>query len=905
MKLREIFDIVMQDCYIVYWSDLRVASLSGKDSLATLFYMFHLDDEMGSRPYLDFINKYILEGVRELCPDAKLYSTKYADRKSVLSNWAGLDTRASLSLMLRPKVNDEDIDNAATRQLVKNDKFPSMPVLEVKIYMEMSGADIDPFSPFNKLNLRYPLKLVPEEKNFITALNEVITSTTLSLKDIETPSIDNYRIRTNSHIINLLGDELIGSDSLALFEIVKNSYDADANVVTISLRNLFSEDRSIVIEDDGNGMTPGVIERAWLTIGTDYKRKSVKVSPVLHRTSLGNKGVGRLAVHRLANRILLETLPRGFKIGSRLCIDWDDLINSSEEVEGLSVNVENNIPNLLNGKNGTRIILTQLREDSWTKSKVTQMVRKLQNIINPFEPSNQFKIEINSNIYQVQQWIDGVRTPVETLSDCLYQYSFTLEKGNKANGLAQFSWHYRFNPKNFPPSSEIVPRENSRVEELLINGNIFHEIDLQSMDKMLLRDSDLDGIESISGTFYAFNLDGKIIDLSYGSGNRGKIKEFVSEYAGVRVFRDGIRVYNYGEPADDWLYLDQSKTKRMGSHFAKGQTVGAINLSLEDTKDTLKEKTNREGFIENTCFERLVAIVQTVFSHFERLSIKDREKINAYQHDTVAQRKIGFSETVDQLEESIKKLRLEQQLGGLVKKVRRDYDDMRDVMLNSGMNGLNLTIVFHEVSREIAFIGKDITRTDCDIESIRKRVEALNDLIEKFMPMLKQTRKITLKASALAERAIAIHKNRFSFHKIKFECPMLESQDKDFKVYGVGGLLLSALSNILDNAIYWSCENAEREGGEFEPSILLSTDLQTFDGPALIVADNGAGFKMEEDEMILPFRTLKPSSMGVGLYYVSLVMNMVGGKLIFTNQKELNIPDKYNGACVALVFPKI
>ena len=123
-------------------------------------------------------------------------------------------------------------------------------------------------------------------------------------------------------------------------------------------------------------------------------------------------------------------------------------------------------------------------------------------------------------------------------------------------------------------------------------------------------------------------------------------------------------------------------------------------------------------------------------------------------------------------------------------------------------------------------------------------------------------------------------------------------------MYGVGGLLLSALSNIIDNAIYWSCENAEREGNGFEPAILLTTDLKSFDGPAIRVADNGAGFKMDEEEMILPFRTLKPSSMGVGLYYVSLVMSMVGGKLIFTNRKEMGLPEKYDGACVALVFPK-
>ena len=172
------------------------------------------------------------------------------------------------------------------------------------------------------------------------------------------------------------------------------------------------------------------------------------------------------------------------------------------------------------------------------------------------------------------------------------------------------------------------------------------------------------------------------------------------------------------------------------------------------------------------------------------------------------------------------------------------------------------------------------------------------------MPMLRQTRKITISASNLAERVFSIHKNRFLYHKINFECPLLKTKENDFNVNGVGGLLLSAVSNIIDNAIYWACENAEREGMGFIPSVLLATDLTSFDGPALIVADNGAGFKMDEDEMILPFRTLKPSSMGVGLYYVSLVMRMVGGKLIFSNRNDLNLPIKYSGACVVLVFPK-
>lgn len=116
---------------------------------------------------------------------------------------------------------------------------------------------------------------------------------------------EKFPIRATSHIINLLGDELIGSDSLAIFELVKNSYDADATKVTIYFNDLDTPNRNIVIEDNGSGMTPNIIQNVWLTIGTDYKKKKAKVSPIFHRSSLGNKGVGRLAVHRLADEITL------------------------------------------------------------------------------------------------------------------------------------------------------------------------------------------------------------------------------------------------------------------------------------------------------------------------------------------------------------------------------------------------------------------------------------------------------------------------------------------------------------------------------------------------------------------------------------------------------------------------
>lgn len=87
-------------------------------------------------------------------------------------------------------------------------------------------------------------------------------------------SKEKYPIKATSYIINLLGDELIGSDSLAIFELVKNAYDADATLVTISFNDLDSPNRNIVIEDNGIGMTSSVIQKVWLTIGTDYKKTS-------------------------------------------------------------------------------------------------------------------------------------------------------------------------------------------------------------------------------------------------------------------------------------------------------------------------------------------------------------------------------------------------------------------------------------------------------------------------------------------------------------------------------------------------------------------------------------------------------------------------------------------------------
>ncbi|MBK7099808.1 MAG: ATP-binding protein [Sphingobacteriales bacterium] len=181
-------------------------------------------------------------------------------------------------------------------------------------------------------------------------------------------SVTPVKIKAKSHILSLLGDELIGSDSLAIFELVKNAYDADAEKVTVTFVDLNTPNQKIIIEDDGHGMNSKVIQDVWLTIGTDFKRgKNRKVSPRFKRVSFGNKGVGRLAVHKLAKIITLETRTQGDMYSSRLTIDWKMLIDSKEFIEELEVNVETVAENIFQKGQGTRITLTNLTTTTWSK----------------------------------------------------------------------------------------------------------------------------------------------------------------------------------------------------------------------------------------------------------------------------------------------------------------------------------------------------------------------------------------------------------------------------------------------------------------------------------------------------------------------------------------------------------
>ena len=159
--------------------------------------------------------------------------------------------------------------------------------------------------------------------------------------------------KPRARMLQLLGDQLIRDPHIAVFELLKNSYDADATHVTVTLKDIEREDEaSIVIEDDGSGMAFDTVLNVWLEPGTDYRarqRSDGKRSPQHGRLPMGEKGIGRFAVHKLGRNVELVSRSEG-KNEVVVVLDWDAL-EKKEYLSEAALQVTERKPDVFRGPN--------------------------------------------------------------------------------------------------------------------------------------------------------------------------------------------------------------------------------------------------------------------------------------------------------------------------------------------------------------------------------------------------------------------------------------------------------------------------------------------------------------------------------------------------------------------------
>jgi hypothetical protein len=705
--------------------------------------------------------------------------------------------------------------------------------------------------------------------------------------------------KAKAHLLKLLGDELIGDDRLAIFELVKNSYDADATHVNVVL-DVTSENPSIIVRDfSGDGMSKATIYEKWMEIGTDSKRAANRERSVkFNRLPLGEKGVGRLAVHKLGRKLTVNTRAEEspeFQIN----IDWPTLIDSAEYIEDTKIKVEElREPKVFTeGQTGTRIEIRDLNNESWTRGDIRRLKRLLTSIVSPFDEMAGFSVDLF--VPGREKDLKDVLEAEDVLERAIWKYEFTIKEDGS------FDYSYFFSPPSLFKglSSRDDKKENIPLE--LISPSMRSFGGKEEKQKLLLSREFLRGVGPISGFFYIYSRDRKVLNAV---GAYQDIINYLNEQTGVRVYRDGIRVFNYGEPNDDWLDLNAGRINAPGRKIGTNMVLANISLDLEKSYG-LREKTNREGFDDNDAFKKLKRIVKSALEKFYQLHSNDREDITEYAKD--GKKRSGsnlnsrFNENIDALKISIARHRLEKEMGGKVKQIESDFKQMREVTLSTGLAGMNLAVIFHEVERGVEDLNYAIKNNNPQ-PLLLERSDHLSKLLEGFAPLLKKNEQKKFSIKTLVNRVLDLSEHRFIHHNITASCPVLTGESPNFEIYAPFGLLQAALSNLIDNAIHWTRIKSETVGEDYKPAIrILSLEKWFKEGPALVVVDNGPGFDLAPDEAIQPFKTTRPSGMGVGLYYADKVMESIGGRLLITCGEDLDLPEPFMGGAVVLIFKRL
>ena len=391
-----------------------------------------------------------------------------------------------------------------------------------------------------------------------------------------------------------LGERLVARRSVALAELIKNAYDADATKVTISLTNTGTDYGEILVEDDGLGMTLDVMKSAWMRIATTDATKHSH-SKKYGRPRTGAKGVGRFACGKLASHLTLESVTQTEKGSEKIYAEfhWPDFKPGLDLAEVPTVVKHEVFAEAM--PSGTTLRLSGLTQ-YWAERDITELQSELADLMNPIEGT---KAILRSREY----------SPDPGFQSIIIAPEFPKYEGDISERFLSAAWgilhgtigeqgtpQYFLNTHSTTTQQEFKPLE-PRYQEL--QG-------IEFTVRMMVYKGD---------SFRAFGY------------NLSQARDIGRLRGGVKVYLDGFQVYSYGSPGDDWLELDQDRARRIVSHSpaltkeAEGlerpmlllpgnmQLFGAVSIS-RDRNPGLSASISRERLVQNRGFEELRRFVR-------------------------------------------------------------------------------------------------------------------------------------------------------------------------------------------------------------------------------------------------------------------------------------------------------
>ena len=383
-----------------------------------------------------------------------------------------------------------------------------------------------------------------------------------------------------------------------------------------------------------------------------------------------------------------------------------------------------------------------------------------------------------------ESWIADLPDFAEILNRAIWRFGFSLNDG-------RFDCEYTFRRV---PGFNLEGREVSKRGDVL---KLPQSGRRSKTNRVVAGTETTRGIGPITGEFFVFDRDREVLRRL---GDTRLLTRYLDDHGGIRVYRDGIRIYNYGERGDDWLGLDLRRVNIPTRRISRNIILGAVHLSLESSLDLI-EKTNREGFMENDAFRRLRDIVLALVEALEEERQIDKERLRKLAGKSTETVFSGIDKPIRELRSALDNRGIRGQFEPYVAKIEEDYVGMQETLLTAGLSGLNLAVVFHEVERGVRVLH-DVIVEGRDIQGAAEQARQLMHVMDGFSTVLRRNPKRRHRIRKLLRVARQFSVLRLQHHRVHVTCPPLNGGD-DFESEFSFGLVLGALNNLLDNSLYW------------------------------------------------------------------------------------------------------
>jgi signal transduction histidine kinase len=681
------------------------------------------------------------------------------------------------------------------------------------------------------------------------------------ITDIQT---GNSILRPRARLIKTIGEELISDDKVALLELVKNSYDADASIITIEIngrvvvekdgrkeiKKIIKEGASIDIYDDGSGMSLDIIKTAWMEPAT-ISKKGAKKSSIKGRRYTGEKGIGRFASAKLSSNLQIISKTTG---DNEVVVDfnWKDFDDVEMYLDQVKCRWEVRLPTeFIGNKHGTKLVLTNLTSD-WDEEKIKQFRITLQRLINPVTPVPDFLIELK--LPEEFESYAGLVDPPESLR----RPSYSIKGFIDAQGMSTIKYVGK-------------SKEEETINDFLL---------LKNQEKFLTG--------SFAFDFRVWDLDNNSLDelAKETETRRTEIRKTLKEIAGISIYRDGFRVLPYGEPKFDWVRLDIRRVNNPTMRISNNQVVGFVSIEL-DKNPAFEDQSNREGLVESEAFNQLQEFIVRILNELEirRYAERPREAeepenqeglFNRFSlapvaqlvqtrlpndkeaNELVAKTEASIQEGVRKIQEVLARYRRLSTLGLLI-----------DVILHDGNNFLA------RIDSETFLLSKEINKGNIDLNIVKEHLNRINDERKVLSQLFKRLepfggRKRGRPKDIIIEEAIS---NVFGLYqgeirKLNVDVTLPTSQNQ---VRIDEGELQMIFVNLLQNSLYW-LETVSQQR-KIEVNVARDNDALF-----VIFSDSGPGIKEEHRNLIFePYFSTRPDGVGLGLTIVGELITEYDG----------------------------